>query len=237
MRKRNTFFLRALITHQFQACGGYLDLRKINPVALAKEIETKLGGRQRRHYLPPILDRLKQALDPSEPDDDESISVAARSLYQSLEKMTLLERRVVCSVFMFGCPAELPENIHINLDLLRRETGVSVVRLKTVMGAVSSLGFTSYIREDDETEGRLGKNEMLVVEYVVLSSDYEPINETQTGFAYTMMTTAAETYCSEHGMEALLRLDFHQLGRSTYERHNHSRTGVRVQPRAKKKRK
>ena len=125
------------------------------------------------------------------------------------------------NIFLHGCPAELPENIHINLDLLRRYTNLTPARIKKVMGQIASLGFESHLREDDETEGHLGKKDMLVVTFNILSAAYYHDIDLGTGIASSMIELATDAYCEEHGLEALRRLDFHQLASSTFEPDSH----------------
>jgi hypothetical protein len=129
------------------------------------------------------------------------------------------ERMLMYHIFAHGCPAELPDNVHINLDLLRRLSGMTPARIRTVVGQVNSLGFNSYIRKDSETEGRLGRDEMLVVEYSVLSGDYWGPGAL---IASRVIELATDAYCEEHAVAAFRRLDFHQLSSSTFERDVHS---------------
>ncbi len=74
------------------------------------------------------------------------------------------------------------------------------------------------MREDDETEGRLGKSEMLVVEYAVLSGDY---CDPGALLASRIIELATDAYCEEHALEAFRRLDFHQLSTATFELDRH----------------
>jgi hypothetical protein len=66
--------------------------------------------------------------------------------------MTADERNVVLNLIRLGCPADVPQNVHIDTDLLRRLTGKSVARLKRLVGGVRSLGFECSIRESTDEE-------------------------------------------------------------------------------------
>jgi len=145
---------------------------------------------------------------------------AARGFFDNLRRMNREERTLIYYIFSNGCPGELPENVHINLDFLRRVSGMTPARTRKVVGQIRSLGFESYIREDRETEDRLGKHEMLVVEYNVLSGDYF---DPGALLASRVIEFATEAYCEEHALEAFQRLDFHQLSKSTFERDTHSK--------------
>lgn len=203
---------------------GYINLKNRTPDSLADLISEKLGERQRWNYLPPVPDRLIDALKPENDEQAEMLVVGAKSFFSALQRMTELEREVVFNVFLHGCPGELPENIHINLDLLRRYTNITPARIKRIMGQIASLGFESHLREDDETEGRLGKKEMLVVEFQVLSAEYYHETDMGTGIAHSMIETATDEYCEEHSIEVLRRLDFHNLATSTFEPDSHELT-------------
>lgn len=199
---------------------SYVSLKNRTPKSLASLITKKVGERQRANYFPPVPDRLLAAFKAKSAKKRESIMSAARGFFDNLRRMSEEERMLVYHIFAHGCPAELPENVHINIDLLRRFTGMTPARIRTVIGQVSSLGFNSYIREDKETEGRLGKDEMLVVEYSVLSGDYW---DPGALLASRVIEFATDAYCEEHALEAFRRLDFHQLSTSTFERDKHTR--------------
>jgi hypothetical protein len=199
---------------------AYVGLQDRSAKDFAELIAEKLGGRQRKEFLPPIPDRLFEAMDAETPEEKEMLEIGASSFFESLKRMTEEERHVVFNIFLNGCPAELPENIHINIDLLRRFTGMPPTRIKKIMAQIASLGFDSKMREDRETKGRLGKKEMLVVRFSILSTAYDG-DDIGTEIANQMIQLTSEAYCEEHGLETLQRLDFHQLASSTFETHSH----------------
>lgn len=203
---------------------GYVSLEGRAPKDLAQLVADKLGGRQRHDYLPPIPDRLFEAFDAEDDDEMEMLLIGASSFFDSLKRMTKEERHVIFNIFLHGCPAELSENIHVNIDLLRRCVGMTPARIKKVVGQIASLGFESHMREDDETEGHLGKKEMLVLTFNVLNSAYDEDVDRGTAIANEMIELTTDAYCEEHGLEALHRLDFHQLASSTFEKDLHDAT-------------
>lgn len=202
----------------------YIDLRQTSPSKLSALVVQKLGKHSRRNYLPPILDRLFERLGIE--DDEEAQTHAgsqARSFFQVLCRMTSDEKDAVLGLIHSGCPADLPENIHINTDFLHRLTGKSVARLKRLLGGVRSLGFTCSFREstDEEMEGHgtlLGDSYLFELNWVDLSDE--------SGFpalsvAREMVLGAMENYCEEHGVEFLDRLDFSQLANATASKELH----------------
>lgn len=202
----------------------YLDLRDTTPEELAELAAAKLGDEEKHDYFPPIPDRLLERL---ELDDDEEAKEhaesQARSFFQVLRRMTLEEREVVVTVLLFGCPVDLPDNIHINADLLRRHTGKSVSRLKRILGGIRSLGFECSIRKSTEEEATphgeiLGESHMLELTWIDLNdeSDYPALIA-----AREMVLAAAEGFCEEHSMTFLKRLDFSQLATATASEESH----------------
>jgi hypothetical protein len=134
----------------------YIDLKRTSASDLADLALQKLGNPLRRNYLPPVLDRLFERLGI---EDDHEAQACARSqavsFFETLRRMTSDERNAVLSLLRFGCHEDLPENVHINVDLLRRHTGMSVARLKRLLGGVRSLGFECSIRESTDEESHV----------------------------------------------------------------------------------
>jgi hypothetical protein len=191
---------------------GYINLQKRTASAFAELIKAKVGGHHKKAYVPPVPDRLFDHLGlTTEPAKEE----AATTMHRFLERLTRMstdERRVLFHLILEGCPAELPENLHVNIDLLRRTSGFPPSKIRRLLTGISSLGFSSRMRADDETPDRLGKEEMLVLEWHDMSF---PGGGNKTDVMRAMVHGAMDNYCEEHGMEALERLDFSQLSTST----------------------
>ena len=125
------------------------------------------------------------------------------------------ERRALFSVFIYGCPGELPKNMHINLNLLARITGFSPSKLVRIFSDISCLQFESHLREDDENEEGLGRKEMLVVSWNNFNEYFEDGNATIA--INTICELVEQSYCKEHLIEALCKLDFSSLSDVTAE--------------------
>lgn len=204
---------------------GYVDLDNLSPRELADLIEKKIGKPIRYDYLPPILDRLHERLGIE--DDTEAQQEADRhamSFMDVLRRMTLPEREAVIGAIRFGCPAELPDNVHISADLLSRYTGASEYELSCLLGGVRSLGFDCSIKEDEDhgsdMPGRaLGDSIFFYLNW----SDLRGFSELPAlQVAREMIFGATERYCEEHGSEFLKRLDFSQLATATVSTDMHS---------------
>lgn len=140
---------------------GYLDAMKVSPEELAKAIVAKLGPRVRQNYLPPVPDKLYDALELSA-NEEIVVNLRAESLMTSLMRMTVEERRALVTAFRLGCPTELPDDIHVSVDLLRRETDTAPAEIVELLRGLGSLGVEVSLRkghDDDDDE------EMVVIEW------------------------------------------------------------------------
>jgi hypothetical protein len=109
-----------------------------------------LGPPIRRNFLPPDPDRLFDVLEAHEEREQEEVRSRAESALSQLMRMTHQERVVLFTVFDNSCPTELPENIHMSLDLLRREVGLPPSEIVSILRGIGSLGFRFELREADE---------------------------------------------------------------------------------------
>jgi len=194
---------------------GYVDLKSVKPADLADLIIKKIGIPEKSEYLPPHPDRLFRRLGLSTESQRERAGAHAHRFLNELGRMTLDERRVVITFFLNSCPDELPENVHIDLDLLRRLSGGSITKLKRLLSGIQSLGFFFAVREEQQDDEFLGsRQEVGVLEWHDMGIGY---TENATDVANEMITTVAEDYCQEHADMTLARLDFSRLGSETTE--------------------
>ena len=202
---------------------GYADLRQLQSSRLARMIVEKLGRRQRINFLPPVPDRLFKKLDVTTSSGKDRVSNIASCFFEAFERMSADERLVVSYAFLHGCPTDLPENVHINIDLLRRVTRFPPAKIKRLFSAVKSLGFSCSLRDDHlHEEGTLGSSTLLVITFAALSSSVEP-GDDETNVAVEMVQEAVANLCETCGVKALLNADFSQLASATAETERHSR--------------
>lgn len=188
---------------------GFIDLRKLAPADVAGLIHEKLGTHQREQYIPPEPDKLYEALHVKAARTKGCIHKHVYQFMDVLKRMNRDERHAVFCLLLHGCPAELPANVHISADFLRRLTGFSIPKLKRLLCGLRSLGITCSIRDGDEDhEG----DDMLVWKWDTLQSGME---WRPTAVVYNMIRQGASGYCEEHALEALHRLDFGQIGTVT----------------------
>jgi hypothetical protein len=129
---------------------SYIDLQDVRPEELSALIDKKLGPRMRRNFLPPKPDRLFDALGLVGEDEQEEAVLRAGAFLTTLTRMTEEERFLVFKLFLEGCPSELPDNIHINVDFLRRTTNLAPSEALSMLQGISSLGFEHEVRFDED---------------------------------------------------------------------------------------
>jgi hypothetical protein len=139
--------------------------------------------------------------------DKERVSKIAYSFFEAFQRMSAEERKVISERFINGCAADLPNNIHINLDLLRRVTGFPVAKIRKLVTGLRSLGF--YSRPRVENGG-----EVIEVVFDPLTASIEPKDD-ETGIAVEMVLGMGEDLCMECSRRALTQADFSQLASVT----------------------
>ena len=194
----------------------YIDLRKVRPARLVELVLEKVGTTKRREYFPPEPDRLFTRLRIRSAKAKSHAHSQAVSFFNVLRRMTPEEREAVFTVILLGCPAELPKNLHIHVDLLRRMTGKPPLRLRRILGGLTSLGFTCSLRlqkAHTAGPGQLpGSSQEFVLNWTDLS---DHSGHPALLAAREMVLGATEDYCEEHGKQFLERLDFSQLAQVT----------------------
>ncbi len=197
---------------------GYINLQVTSPKELADLIREKIGDRPQEEYFPPIPDRLFARLRAKTERAQDRIHVQALVFFEALQRMSPDERLVVTTAFRRGCIGELPDNVHVDLDLLRRYTGFPVAKLKRLLGGLRSLGFYCSLRDAHGCEDTIGGSELIVVTWDHL---LDMSSKKATLIAREIIVGATDDYCEDCGMQALQRLDFSQLASATMSEEQH----------------
>lgn len=190
---------------------GYLDLRRIKPTELAVEVMKKIvpskliEARDRENYLPTVLDVLYKKLGAEDAGAQEAVQEPSHSFFRSLSLMNKEERFALYPIFLAGCMRDLPRNMHIEFDLLRRITGWTQVRIKNRLKALDSVGFKITMPSEKTTKG------LVSVEWHCRKVGYGNCTE----IANAMIHVVADNYCFEHCMEMLIKLNFSALSTET----------------------
>ncbi|MGA9309109.1 MAG: hypothetical protein WBV74_01915 [Pseudonocardiaceae bacterium] len=102
--------------------------------------------------------------------------------------MTVEERRLIAHLFAEGCQTELPDNVHVSMDIVRRDLGITPTDLVERLRVMSSLGIEQQVRVDKDHDG----DDMIVVRWLDLmtyddefTEDFS--HENATGVAVAML--------------------------------------------------
>jgi hypothetical protein len=120
---------------------GYIELQHLSPQQLSDLIVKKVGIPAQSYYLPPMPDRLFARLKANTARSRRYVTQQAQEFVDALERMSDIEKKLLADIFMYGCPADLPHNIHIDNDLLRRITGLPPATCVRKFQRMASLGF------------------------------------------------------------------------------------------------
>ncbi|MFD0423500.1 toll/interleukin-1 receptor domain-containing protein [Streptomyces parvus] len=193
---------------------GYLDISSMTPGELARRIMDKVGPRRPKPGFPRAVDRLwgKLGIEEGDTQERERARDIAHRFYDALRRMTVDERRAVAGVLAFGCPGELPEGVHISLDLISRMIDQEKSEVLRNLAAVRSLNVRVRVREDqshtdDNYEELIADDKDLFLRFWCPGPGPEDFTE----IAYYAVACAASHFCADHGIEVVARLDFSRL--------------------------
>jgi hypothetical protein len=194
---------------------GYVELRKIKPPQLAQMIVEKLGGVQLSNYLPPMPDLLLRSyVEEHGEADPMMIYDRASHFLEALRRTNLEEREAIIQLFLNTCIADLPRNVHMNVDLLARITRSSEGRLLRLFGNLRSLGFYARCFKRSKEKAHVGEDRIISVEWHDLYQD-AGTEGNATDVAYLMMNVSDFAHCNDCALAALRRLDFSHLSSNT----------------------
>ena len=129
---------------------AYVDARSLPPEKLAAFISEKLGSRVHEKFLPPEPNKLFAALGATSFKERRAVESIAVSFMQTLMRMTVAERQLVAHIFQEGCHTQLPDNVHISLDIVRRDLGMAPTAVVESLRAMTSIGFEGEVAPDDD---------------------------------------------------------------------------------------
>ena len=188
---------------------GYVDANAKTPVQLADMITEKLSRSMRDTYFPPNPIALAATIGAENNDTEIPEVYAAFGFFEALKLMKPEERKVIFLFFIYACPAELPENLHIYQNLLSRVSHMSIADIGKLLGEVSSLGFVARQRRGHGDVRAFGDERMFELQWHDRS-----INGVgnATYVASEAIWLVMEGKCEKCAMQALMRLDFGALG-------------------------
>jgi hypothetical protein len=193
---------------------GFVEASSLMPEELAGLVREKLGPRVRSNFFPPNPDKLFEALEITTDEERESALRVAHSFIQSLRRMTFDERELVSFIFLNGCPSQMPENIHIELEIVRRELGIPFQESIEKLRGLSTLGFNIETREGSDHESEL----VVVVEWEdrSMASHGDPYaEECSTFVADKIFDVGTGDSCNTCFKNCIEFLDFSTLSSAT----------------------
>lgn len=201
----------------------YIDIASVTPTQLAQLIAEKLGPIHRNDYLPPNPIKLFEIIEAESEDERDAITHISSSFMQSLRRMSEAERDLLAEIMGTGCAEELPDNVHVSLDLVRRDIGMAPAEVLETLRGLSSVGIritTAEVQLHDEPDIEGEDSEHDAADLLAVrwddTSNYEDdylmdyAAERSTEVAWAMMTLGS-SYCLDHGRDAIKRLDFSAL--------------------------
>ena len=204
---------------------GYVDLRQVRPPALAELIVERVGPIIRDEFFPPVPDRLHAALHARTDALRRCIRERAYEFFNMLRRMSNAERRLVFTVFATGCPSEMPQNRHAQVDWLRRHLRWPPRKIVEVASGLRSVGFEVKVRPQHHRGGDSATSPDSAGTLVL--TWYDPSvgargNTNGTEVISAMLDLATENYCTDCGWRPWTQLDFSALSSATLRHHEHA---------------
>ncbi|GLY49064.1 TIR domain-containing protein [Lentzea sp. NBRC 102530] len=208
----------AEITGHFAAVGhidarvGDDGVRRRTPREIADLIVKKLPPKvlpARKSYIPAEPDELYRALDATKKAHKVAVKSVAGTFLGTLERMSVEERRLVLRVFRDGCQCELPSNVHVFLDMIRRDFGYQPETTMDMLYGLTSLGFTVQLKERSRERGgnlvALGWRDRHAYQD---STVYDYVMRNSLAIAMSMLELSQSKFCAHHGDKVMEDLDF-----------------------------
>ena len=201
---------------------AYVNARSLPPGRLTGLISKKLGPRIHAKFLPPEPDKLFASLGATSPEERRAVESIAVSFMQTLMRMTIDERRIVAYLFQAGCHTQLPDNVHISLDLIRRDLGMTPSAVIENLRAMTSIGFEAEVQRDDDHG-----DDMLFVRLIdTMTYKDEFIDEFSADRAMDvavqmMLVGMGDEGCKQCADQCVESLDFSLLASPTARSNNH----------------
>jgi len=172
----------------------------------------------RKRYLPLERDVLLERLKCQTGKQRQLYTLVSHYFFEPLSRLSRDELYLILLIFTQGCPHDLPKNIHIALDLLRRLTQWKPSRLRRTLGNLQSLGCSVEVKAQAEVQAANREYDgYIYVRWGTWSKPIEKLarlkNSNFTGVAHTMIWLVQENYCAEHGIQKLMDLNFSDLSR------------------------
>ncbi len=198
---------------------GHVNLQKYTPKTFADLVVTKIRPdlvvelQQMKCYLPPDPDIFLKRFGRMSKREKGVLQVGARAFLDRLSKMSKKERAVIGALLGTSCPAELPDYVHANADLVRRAARMSEASVLETLKGLDSLGVEIKTRRFD----RLSRAD-IVFRWRASIPECESLiglGSNLTAIAHEMVDVVRSHYCEEHFMEMIKLANFACLSSAT----------------------
>ena len=193
---------------------GYISLSNRKPSKFAELIIEKVGLpilKIPKKFLPETPNKLYKFVGATTKKDKEIIKQIASKLLEQLSLLKKKELIFIYYIFLYGCPVDLPENIHINLEYFSRIASLTKKQIQKIIENLDTLGFETKIKERTSHYTFAGckkaKKSYLLVMKVYDYSIESPLANV-TGILNFMLHFLQEYYCEEHALKMFLLLNF-----------------------------
>lgn len=203
---------------------GYVSLSKKSPKVFAALVNEKIKQQERDNYLPPNQNLLFRRLKVKSKSERDIVAGRAYNFFESLLRMTYDERKVIFAIFRNTCPVGLPDNVHMNIDLLHRLTKFPQSKIRRCINSIRSLGFSYRITNNHSDISTKEPLKALYVEWHDMSTD-DSLFGNATYIAEAMISQAIEGYCQTCSVTRLEHLDFSNLSSITKSGDLHEKAG------------
>lgn len=200
---------------------GFIVASEYSPQEIADLVAEKCGEAVRKNYMPPNLDLLYQAMNVKDSGEQECVDSIARNFYRILERLSNEERYIVTRILYYGCPGDLPGNVHIDSTHFSKWCSVDMATVFYTITGVRFMGFGIDLEEygEDETNPITGEPMPARINIELSWLDLSNFSEIAAlTVAFYMIRIATTGYCEQHGLMHLDRLDFSQLSSATFTR-------------------
>lgn len=193
---------------------GYVNLKGLSPKDFAEIIKKKVGPLYRKHFLPDNPDVYFAKLKATHKRSRERASLILSQLFDDLALMRPAERALLARLATNACPAGLPENLHMQLDLLGRHARKKPAAILEMFSRLECLNFHTEIDQDAEHGG----DTIRVTYEPLLTSGTKELDfsDDGAGYVYALFDSFEGAVCPDCTKEAIKRLDFSHLSNITH---------------------
>ncbi|HMS55617.1 MAG TPA: TIR domain-containing protein, partial [Fimbriimonadaceae bacterium] len=131
---------------------AFIDLRRLSHTQFAEIILQKLGMKRSHEAAPENLDRLYEDLLIGNWPNRVLVEAVVQNFFSRMQRTNKRERQLVMTVMLSGCPEELPDNMHMSIDLLKRMSRIPSSRCVQILKGMESLGFSAHVAKHDDND-------------------------------------------------------------------------------------